>query len=396
MENLKQKVLANIDREELIRLTKELCAIDTQNPPADYSISSEYMKKLYEELGLETCIFQGEEGKPNVGARWCGTGEKAEKIMFSGHMDVVPVGTGWHISNPLEVEEKEDYLYGRGVVDMKGSLIAQYLAVKALKKANINIKGDLYLFSTVDDETAGKMGLKYIINEGLDIQGWDKPSFHILGEPTDLTLCSAFKGRMWIRIAVKGKSAHGGNPKAGINAIEKMMAFLKDLLAIPRMSHALMGEDTINIGTIEAGSKTNVVPDSCVATIDYRYVAPQSSQDIEAKIKAVINGIMAQDSDFEIEKFEVFERREPLEVDQTLENMQVLKSITEAVKGSATKFSGVLSAGDSYWTITNSIPAVFFGPGSMSVAHTSNECINITELENACKIFALFALEKLA
>ena len=105
---------------------------------------------------------------------------------------------------------------------------------------------------------------------------------------------------------------------------------------------------------------------------------------------------MAQDSDFEIEKFEVFERREPLEVDQTLENMQVLKSITEAVKGSATKFSGVLSAGDSYWTITNSIPAVFFGPGSMSVAHTSNECINITELENACKIFALFALEKLA
>lgn len=396
MENLKQEVLANIDREELIRLTKELCAIDTQNPPADYSISSEYMKKLYEELGLETCVFQGEGGKPNVGARWCGTGEKAEKIMFSGHMDVVPVGTGWHITNPLKVEEKDDYLYGRGVVDMKGSLIAQYLAVKALKKANINIKGDLYLFSTVDDETAGKMGLKYIINEGLDIHGWAKPSFHILGEPTDLNLCTAFKGRMWIRIAVKGKSAHGGNPKAGINAIEKMMAFLKELLALPRMSHALMGEDTINIGTIEAGSKTNVVPDSCVVTIDYRYVAPQSSQDIESKIKSVIDGIMAHDSDFVIEKFEVFERREPLEVDQTLGNMQVLKSITETVKGSATKFSGVLSAGDSYWTITNSIPAVFFGPGSMSVAHTSKECINITELENACKIFALFALEKLA
>ena len=395
MNQTEKSILESIDVAELKQLTAKLVAIDTQNPPADYSVSSVFMKALYEDIGLETAIFEGAEGKPNVGGRWQGDGSKEDTLLLSGHMDVVPAGGGWEIEDPLQVEEKDGFLLGRGVVDMKGSLMAQYLAVKALKKAGVRLKGDVYLFSTVDDETAGNFGLRYIVSEGWKKAGWRKPTFHILGEPTDLKLCVAFKGRMWIRITVGGKSAHGGNPSAGINAIEKMMKLVPDILAIRRLEHPLMGIDTINLGTIQGGTKTNMVADSCSLTIDYRYVTPHTSSEIEAVLKKVIADVAEKDPDFRLAGFEVFERREPKEVKQDLPAMASLKDITEEVKGSATCFNGVLSAGDSYWTISAGIPAAFFGPGSMSVAHTNKECVSIEELLNAAKIFALYIMRNL-
>lgn len=395
MRNLEAQVLSKISRSELVHLTRQLCAIDTQNPPADYSGSSKFMKTLYESIGLETTFFCGEAGKVNVGGRWKGSGEKKDVFLLSGHMDVVPVGTGWDFHNPLHVEEKDGILYGRGVVDMKGSLIAQFLAAKALKEAGVQLKGDWYLFSTVDDETAGKMGLKYIIDEGLDKAGWKKPTFHILGEPTDLKMCVAFKGRMWIKLTLKGKAAHGGNPSAGINAIEKMTRLIPKILTLPRWTHPLMGIDTINLGTIQGGEKTNIVADTCTLTIDYRYVAPHSSTEVEKTLRDLIKKVSESDPDTELAEFEVFERREPKEIPQTLPQIQSVKMITAEVTGKETTFSGVLSAGDSYWTILAGIPALFFGPGSMSVAHTNKEQVAIDELMNASKIYALFALRNL-
>lgn len=395
MTELEQKVLANINKEELIELTRKLCAIDTINPPADYSVSHKLMEELYKSIGLETHIFQGQEGKPNVGGRWKGTGEKKDILLISGHQDVVPLGNGWDIPNPMDIVERDGNLIGRGVVDMKGSLAAQFIAVKALKAAGVELKGDLYLFSTVDDETAGTMGLRYVVGKGFAEYGWPKPTFHILGEPTELKLDVAFKGRMWIKITLEGKGAHGGNPSAGINAIEKMTKLIPRILAIPRMQHPLMGEDTINLGTIEGGTKTNVVADTCSLTIDYRYVTPHTSEDIEAGLKAVIAKLAEEDPEVKLSGFEVFERREPKEVAQDIPDMQRLKALTEEVTGKETGFAGVLSAGDSYWTIMDGIPAAFYGPGSMSVAHTNKECISIEQLVQACQIFALYALRTL-
>lgn len=131
---MEEKVLSSIDQQELLDLTIRLVEIDTQNPPADYSVSSKLMQELYQGLGLETHIFMGEKGKPNVGGRWRGTGEKDDILLLSGHMDVVPIGSDWDIKNPLKPEIRDGFLIGRGVADMKGSLAAQYIAAKALKR----------------------------------------------------------------------------------------------------------------------------------------------------------------------------------------------------------------------------------------------------------------------
>ena len=67
--------------------------------------------------------------------------------------------------------------------------------------------------------------------------------------------------------------------------------------------------------------------------------------------------------------------------------------LTEKTTGKETCFDGMLSAGDSYWTILDNIPVVYYGPGAVSVMHTNKECINIDELKNAASIFALYALQ---
>ncbi len=391
---IEQTVLEHIHRDQLIELTQKLVALQTENPPADYTVIAKFMTKLYQSIGLEVHTVAGEANKPNIGARWKGTGEKKDILLLSGHMDVVPAGSGWP-SNPFQAVLHDNCLFGRGTADMKGALAAEFLAVKALKKANVSLKGDLYLFATVDDETAGTMGLRYVVQEGLKKLGWEKPTFHILGEPSQLKLCVAFKGRMWIRIGIAGRSAHGGNPSAGINAIEKMVKLLPEFLAIERQTHPLMGVDTLNIGTIDGGEKTNIVPDQCSITLDYRFVAPQTSAQIEEKLKAVIARSIARDSDIVINEFTVFERREPQEVSQNNPYLQSLKKVTEEVIGHETSFNGVLSAGDSYWTILAGVPVAFYGPGDMGVAHTNKEHLPIDELVAAARIFSRYAVRTL-
>ena len=393
--DLEKAVMANISIDEIIDFTRRLVAFKTENPPCDYTAISQFIAKEFEAAGLEVKKLEGQQGKPNICARWKGEGGSNEILLLSGHMDVVPGGEGWSIPNPFDAVVRDGALHGRGTADMKGALAAQLFAYKALRKAGVRLKGDLYLFTTVDDEIAGQFGLKYVIQEGLKSIGWAKPTFHMLGESSKLDLYIAFKGRMWLRIAFKGRSAHGGNPQAGINAILKAMSVIPEIVKLDRLSHPLMGTDTINIGTMQGGTQTNVVPDHCVFTVDYRYVAPQTSAQVEARVKEAIARVAMSDPQVVMAEFTVFERREPVEVTPDNRYLQALKALTEQVIGRQVGFSGVLSAGDAYWTISDGIPAVFYGPGDLAVAHTNKEHVPLDMLEDVAKIFALYAVRML-
>lgn len=388
---LEKTILNNFETAELVELVKKLVAFPSENPPADYSAISEFVSHEYAKLGLEVKVVSGQAGKPNICSRWQGDGSSDQTLLLSGHMDVVPAGEGWH-HDPFTATVDGNRLSGRGTNDVKGTLAAQIIAVKALKKAGVKLKGNLYLFATVDDETAGPMGTRYIINEGWEQLGWTKPTFHILGDPTDLDIYIAFKGRMWSKITLEGKSAHGGNPSAGVNAIEKAMDLTRKVLSFDRVSHPLMGVDTINIGTIQGGEKTNIVPSSCTMTVDYRYVTPENSDIIEQRLRKAMADLSDKDPDFKVKEFSIFERREPLEVVPDNPYVLELKNVTEQILEKPSKLGGFLSAGDAYYTLSKGIPAVVYGAGSLSVAHTNREFVPIDELLASAKILALYAL----
>ena len=396
LEKSLEKVLSRIDERGLVDLTCQMVRIPSVNPPGDYSGMAPFMKQELEKLALKTVIMEKQPGKPNVIGLWegaHGANHTDRTLLFSGHMDVVTAGdeSAWRFP-PFSATIADGAIWGRGALDMKGALAAFLYAVKAVKEVYDALPVNVLLGFTVDDEVPSPMGNKYVIEEGLSKAGWPVPSLHVLGESNDLNITGAFKGRAWIRVSVKGKSAHGGAPQDGVNAVEKMMELARRVIAIDRETSPLLGRDTINIGTFNGGSKVNIVPDECEATFDYRACFMSGAQ-IEEKILSVIERIQREDPEFILKEFDVFEKRDPVGVAKDSAEVLVLERAIKAALGKSAGFMGSLSAGDAYYSIRDGIPGVWVGPGDVSLYHSVNERINIDDLIDASKVYAAIILE---
>lgn len=391
IESVESKVLAALDEEDLVKLTQRLVRMATPNPPADYTAISAEMKSLMEDAGLQVKVMEGSPGKPNVVGLWKGTDPDGPTLLLDAHMDVVPAGEGWEV-DPWAAEICDGVMWGRGTADMKHSLAIMISVVKALKKADFTPRGNLMISATNDDETAGKFGLKYVIEEGLRDAGWPLPDFHLLLEPSNWDVNVAFKGRVWIKVTVKGKSAHGGSPEKGVNAIVKMMELVERLLAMKGYTHPLMPADTLNVGTVQGGEKTNVVPDICTATFDYRFVGPCSADQAIERFRQVIADLEREDPEFKVSEFTVFESRDPVEANPEAAPLKLLVRAIQDISGREGKLSGTLSAGNSYWSLRKGLSATMTGPGDPSIMHTNKEHISIKDLVEGAKVVSAFAI----
>jgi acetylornithine deacetylase/succinyl-diaminopimelate desuccinylase family protein len=373
-------------------LTRRLVRIPTVNPPGDYGEISRVIHEEMERIGLVTTVMEGQPGKPNVFGLLPADRPSARTILLSGHMDVVGPGeaSAWRF-DPFAATISDGCLWGRGTVDMKGALAAELAAIKAVKDEAGRLPVNVMLGATVDDEIAGDMGQKYVLAEGLRGVQWPQPDFHVLGEATSLNITGVFKGRIWLKVALRGKTAHGGAPQEGVNAIDKLTEYVRRLKARPPNCHAILGHDTLNLGTLRGGTRVNVVADECEATLDYRFSAADSAQ-AEAGLRAVMDRLHEEDSSFMVTEFNVFEKRDAVSVDvHSPEITWLVKAIARAT-GRQPDFGGALSAGDAYHSLKCGIPAVWVGPGDVRMLHAPNEHLPIDELGVAARVYASIIL----
>jgi succinyl-diaminopimelate desuccinylase len=387
-----ERILSRIDREGLVQFTQRLIQFQTINPPADYSQIAPYLQETLSLLGIETHILEGSPGKKNVFGLWRGASQE-KVLLLSGHMDVVPAGDRdkWN-HDPFRAEIHDGWLWGRGVVDMKSAIAAQIFATKAVIESEVPLSSPLMLGYTVDDETGGPWGMKYAIEKGLSPIGWPKPTAHILGEANDLNISGSFKGRLWYRVSTNGKAAHGGEPDLGINAIDQMIKLVQRFRSVPGLQHPLMGKDTLNLGIIEGGHKVNMVPDSCTAHMDLRMCTPGSADQYENLLRGVIADLQKEDPEFEVSEFEVYEKRDPIEMTRDHPIIHAMEECIRSVRKKEPQFLGTLSAGDLYHTMKNGIPGAWIGPGNPQFLHQVNERIRVNEIIDAAKIYTLLIL----
>jgi acetylornithine deacetylase/succinyl-diaminopimelate desuccinylase family protein len=389
----KWDTIPGVDEKELVSLTMKLIRIPTPNPPADYSVIAPFVKQLMAELRLEVHILEEIPGKPNIVGLWRGSGD-GPTLLLDSHMDVVPAGTGWNI-DPWEAVLRDGVIYGRGAADLKQTLATMICVVRSLKRAGFEPKGNLMLSATNDDESGGETGLKYVLEKGIATLGWPMPNFHLLLAPSNWDVNIAYKGRIRTRIGVAGKSGHGGSPEKGTNAILKMIKLISRILNIKQASHSLAGKGSINLGTIVGGEQTNVIPDYCEATFDYRFAPPCNVATAVANIRREINCLKHEDSGFDPVKFEVFEARESLESAPDEEEIALLRKCVSDVRGIEPPFSGASSAGSAYWSLINGIKAVMAGPGDPLVTHSSSECITVDDLSEGARVVLLYIVRYL-
>lgn len=323
-------------------------------------------------------------GSPNVVGLWKGVGG-GKSLLLNGHIDVVPVGDRqqWNHS-PFSGMIEDGKLYGRGVTDMKGGLVAMLIAVECIQAFHIPLKGDVIFQSVVEEESGGAGTLSALIR-GYVADG------AIIPEPTDLRIFPKQQGSIWFRIVVKGKSAHGGTRYEGVSAIEKSMVVLEAIQQLEKVRNMKITDPLydnvpipipINLGTIQGGDWPSTVPDQVEITGRMGVAPEEVIQDAQGEMVMALQGI---EEDWFKENPLVLQWYGARWLPSTLEENHPLLG---ELKSSYQKLLGqqpVIEA--SPWGTdggllnkVGNIPVVVFGPGITGMAHYPNEYIELNQI----------------
>ncbi len=377
-----------------------LIAFDTVSRHSNLALI-EYVQRYCEQLGLSVDLtFNDAKNKANLFVTVAAGGSADiinHGLMLSGHTDVVPVdGQAW-TSEPFVATIRGDKLYGRGACDMKGFIAcALTLLPKAVELSNSGqLSRPLHLALSFDEEV-GCLGAPLILAD-LKARGIT-PDYCIVGEPTNMAMVVAHKGIAVYRCRVHGKSAHSSLTATGVNAISyasRLIGYV-DTLA-EEISHrddndALFDVpySTLSVGTIQGGTATNIVPNLCEFTFDYRNLPHMTQDDILLPIQAKVAELSAQmqarapETGIELTQ----EESVPAMTDNDSAELQAL---VVALTGDTQRHKVAYATEGGQFT-NSGIPTIICGPGSIEQAHKADEYVKLNEIER-CDSFLQRLLE---
>ena len=389
---MKVDFIEDIYLDLLIRITQELIRIPTQNPPGNEKDCAEFVHETLTEWGVKTeMVFEPYPHRPQVVAMVNGN-KSGRTLILNGHMDVVPEGSRdrWE-DDPYGGTIKEGKIYGRGSSDMKGGLAVMMILAKLLHEKGFP-RGRV-LFQFVVGEETGEPGTRdLLIKRGI------RGDYGIVLEPTSLRVATAEKGLIWLRVTLAGRPAHASIAEQGINPIEKILKLGGRLVEYDKKlrmyTHPFLGSRKCSMTMINAGTKENVIPESCTLVLDRRFNPEETSEGVEREIRGILDQLASEDQDFkyQLERMMVFEPAE-IPIDSFLAT--VLRKYSSQISGVPIEPFGMLASTDVRNFINDAgIPAVNFGPGDLQDPHTFNEKIEIRQLVDCIKIL-FFAMREL-
>ena len=365
-----------------------LIAFDTVSRHSNLALIDD-VKAYCEQLGLTVDLtFNDAKNKANLFVT-VPAGKDADEInhglVLSGHTDVVPVdGQDW-TSEPFTATIRGNKLYGRGACDMKGFIAcALTLLPQAVKLSNAGqLLRPLHLALSFDEEV-GCLGAPLLLAD-LKARGIT-PDHCIVGEPTNMAMVVAHKGIAVYRCRVHGKSAHSSLTAQGVNAISyasRLIGYVDELAQ--EISHRSDNDglfdvpySTLSVGTIQGGTATNIVPNLCEFTFDYRNL-PHMTQDdilapIAAKVAELSTQMQARAADTGIELLQ--EESVPAMTDSDSTELQAL---IIALTGDDTRHKVAYATEGGQFT-NSGIPTIICGPGSIEQAHKADEYVALSEM----------------
>jgi acetylornithine deacetylase/succinyl-diaminopimelate desuccinylase-like protein len=357
-----------------VRLLQELIRIPSVNPEGEPGVANPgegdiavALGKVLGDLGAEVSLREVLPGRPNVVARFPSDREGKPRLLFAPHTDTVSV-VGMTI-DPFGGEVKEGKVWGRGASDTKGPMATMIAALSRLPEMIPTLGYEIW-FAGLMGEESGQYGAKALAEE-------ERFDFVIAGEPTDIKTVHAHKGSLWVTLTAHGKAVHASAPELGENAIYKMTSAIERIraLVLPDLSktiHPLLGSSTLSVGTINGGSKTNIVPDHCEATLDIRVIPGEDPQ-------RIINLIRQAAPDLDI----VHLGSAPLYTNPDHPLVAKLSSLGATPIGAPWFCDAAVFA-------QQGVASIALGPGSIAQAHTADEWIACDDLESGADFFERF------
>jgi acetylornithine deacetylase/succinyl-diaminopimelate desuccinylase-like protein len=341
--------------DEVTHFLSDLIRINTTNPPGNETAAAKYLNEKLSQEDFKCELFESAPERGNVITRLKGTGEKPSLLLLS-HLDVVAANAKEWSVDPFGGVVKDGFVWGRGALDMKGMTAIECMVMKLLKRNGLQLKGDVILAATADEEQGGLSGADYLL------RNYPEKIFapYVLNEgggvavPTRngnvFTVQTAEKGILWFKVKAKGIPGHGSMPNVADNAIMRMnkvveklgnycsqvslvptvKRFLEEiarqdpvlkeplsrLLANPALSDHILDEltktapelaeeirprlrMTITPTIIHGGVKENIIPSECEAVFDCRILPGQESAQAIGLIEALLDEVDSEKLVFE-------------------------------------------------------------------------------------------------
>lgn len=372
---------------DAVALTRALTAVDSRNPilvpgaPGE-DACARLLATVLREWGLDVEVREAAPGRPNVVARAGTRGGPA--LMFNGHLDVVGVEEMVH--PPFDPQVRNGRIYGRGSADMKAGVAAMCAAAARVASRT---KAEVIVAAVIDEE-AGSRGTSALVEAGI------RADAAIVTEPTRLAIMPAHRGFAWIEIAFTGRAAHGSRWDIGVDAVRHAGLLLAELDAhdaetLPRRTHPLLGRASLHAATIEGGVGWTTYPAHCTLRIERRTIPGESARDALREVDDACARIRKRHPSLRADVRLVLEQQ-PSDVPASAPVVHALDAALRA-SGEEVRVEGMSAWTDCALLNAAGIPAICFGPGDITLAHSAEEWVEIDEIERATKVLERLALD---
>ena len=384
--------------DEEVRFLQQLVQVPTDTPPGNNAPHAERTAEL-----LHTFGFDAEKHSPAaadvqaaglqsitnlVVRRTYGAGRT---VGLNAHGDVVPPGDGW-THDPYGGAVEDGRLYGRAAAVSKCDFATFTFATRALEALGAPLKGSVELYFTYDEEFGGELGPGWLLREGVI-----KPDL-LIGAAFSYQVITGHNGCLQMEVTVHGKMGHAAVPETGVDALQAATRILNALYhqntLYQQISSQVKGinHPYLNVGLIEGGTNTNVVPGKVVLKLDRRMIPEENPAEVEATLRQVIADAVAQSAGItiEVKRILLAHALKPLPGNQPL--VDALCQHASSVFGEPIEASGTPLYPDARLFCEHGIPAVLYGCGPRTVSESNakraDENIALEDLRRATKVVA--------
>ena len=407
-EQLDAWVDAHFDEE--VRFLQELVRVPTDTPPGDNAPHAERSAELLAGFGFEaekhvvpeqTVRDYGLQSLTNLIVRR--RYSQGKTIALNAHGDVVPPGDAW-THDPYGGEVVDGKLYGRASAVSKSDFATYTFAVRALESLQAKLRGAVELHFTYDEEFGGELGPGWLLRNKLT-----KPDL-LLAAGFSYQVVTAHNGCLQMEVTVHGKMAHAAIPDTGVDALQGAVAILNALYHQNTLYKQLTSKVAgithpyLNVGRIEGGTNTNVVPGKVVLKLDRRMIPEENPAEVEATIRRVIAEAAAEFNksfpgiSVQIKRLLLANALQPLAGNQPL--VDALQRHGLAVFGEPIPISGTPLYTDVRLYGEAGVPAAIYGAGPRTVfesnAKRADEHLVLEDLRRATKVVARTLFDLLA
>ncbi|CAN5435846.1 M20 family metallopeptidase [soil metagenome] len=391
--------------DEEVRFLQALVRVPTDTPPGNNAPHAERTAELLKDFGFEAEKYPvpaaevkayGLESLTNlIVRRQYGPGKI---IALNAHGDVVPPGDGW-THDPYGAEVVDGKLYGRASAVSKSDFATYTFAVRALEALGVPLKGGIELLFTYDEEFGGELGPGWLLKNQLS-----RPDL-LIAAGFSYQVITAHNGCLQMEVTVHGKMAHAAIPDTGIDALQGATAILTALYLQNRHYQSITSQvegithPYLNVGRIEGGTNTNVVPGKVTLRLDRRMIPEENPAEVEAEVRSVMLDAAATVPGItvEIKRLLMADAWKPDNRNAAL--VQALQKHGEAVFGEPIPTSGTPLYTDVRLFGAAGVPAAIYGAGPRTVlesnAKRADEHLILEDLRRATKVVARTLLELL-